>query len=93
MQRGTLCCPYLFRIKLNAHARLCSVNPSSLPAFIVRLFREKNKDGFIKAFTDMPEQITSGLFPLRTLVKELMVRRIHVYPRCVESNIHRNGGS
>ena len=31
----------------------------------------------------MPEHITSGLYPLRSLVRELMVKRTHVYPRFV----------
>jgi len=50
-------------------------------AFIVRLFREKNKNGFIKAFTDQPEHVTSGLSPLKNVMKELQLRRVHLYPR------------
>jgi DNA excision repair protein ERCC-4 len=52
-----------------------------LEAFIVRLFREKNKDGFVKAFTDQPEHITSGLSPLKNIMKELQLRNVHIYPR------------
>ncbi|KAG6890517.1 hypothetical protein C0995_007716 [Termitomyces sp. Mi166 len=43
-------------------------------AFIVRLYREKNKNGFLKAFTDEPEHITSGLSPLKNIMKELQLR-------------------
>ncbi|KAF9482914.1 hypothetical protein BDN70DRAFT_964606 [Pholiota conissans] len=57
------------------------VTPLVLEAFIVRLFREKNKEGFVKAFTDQPEHITSGLSPLKNIMKELQLRNVHIYPR------------
>ncbi|PPQ88277.1 hypothetical protein CVT25_005440 [Psilocybe cyanescens] len=57
------------------------VTPLVLEAFIVRLYREKNKDGFIKAFTDQPEHITSGFSPLKSIMKELQIRNVHIYPR------------
>ncbi|THG93822.1 hypothetical protein EW026_g7520 [Hermanssonia centrifuga] len=57
------------------------VSPSSSEAFIVRLYREKNKSGFLKAFSDQPEHITSGMSPLRTIMKELQLRTVHIYPR------------
>ncbi|KAF5346072.1 hypothetical protein D9756_010830 [Leucocoprinus leucothites] len=57
------------------------ITPLVAEAFIVRLFREKNKIGFIKAFTDQPEHITSGMSPLKNVMKELQLRRVHLYPR------------
>ncbi|KAI0742082.1 hypothetical protein C8Q80DRAFT_1110846 [Daedaleopsis nitida] len=57
------------------------VTPTSAEAFIVRLYREKNKNGFLKAFSDQPEFITSGMSPLRTIMKELQMRTVHIYPR------------
>jgi hypothetical protein len=60
------------------------VTPLVLEAFIVRLFREKNKSGFVKAFTDQPEHITSGMSPLKNIMKELQLRRVHVYPRSAQ---------
>jgi DNA excision repair protein ERCC-4 len=57
------------------------VTPLVLEAFIVRLYREKNNSGFLKAFTDQPEHITSGLSPLKNIMKELQLRRVHIYPR------------
>lgn len=53
----------------------------SLEAFIIRLFREKNTAGFVKAFSDTPEQFTSGLYPLKSIMKELQLRNVHIYPR------------
>ncbi|KAI0794969.1 hypothetical protein C8Q75DRAFT_748299 [Abortiporus biennis] len=55
--------------------------PTSPEAFIVRLYREKNKSGFLKAFSDQPEHIISGMSPLRTIMKELQLRTVHIYPR------------
>ncbi|KZT71130.1 hypothetical protein DAEQUDRAFT_688077 [Daedalea quercina L-15889] len=57
------------------------VTPLSLEAFIVRLYREENNTGFVKAFSDQPEHITSGMSPLRTIMKELQLRTVHIYPR------------
>ncbi|KAF8060702.1 hypothetical protein FPV67DRAFT_1511184 [Lyophyllum atratum] len=60
------------------------VTPLVLDAFIVRLYREKNKTGFLKAFTDQPEHITSGLSPLKNILKELQLRKVHIFPRFQE---------
>ncbi|KAJ7476719.1 hypothetical protein FB451DRAFT_1338857 [Mycena latifolia] len=60
------------------------VTPLVLEAFIVRLYREKNKTGFLKAFTDQPEHITSGMSPLKNIMKELQLRTVHIYPRFQE---------
>lgn len=57
------------------------VTALALEAFIVRLYREKNSTGFLKAFSDQPESITSGLSPLRNIMKELHLRVVHIYPR------------
>ncbi|KIK60408.1 hypothetical protein GYMLUDRAFT_167820 [Collybiopsis luxurians FD-317 M1] len=57
------------------------VSPLHLVSFITRLYREKNDKGFLKAFTDQPEHITSGLSPLKNIMKELQLRRVWVFPR------------
>ena len=61
------------------------VTPLVLESFVIRLLREKNNNAFVKAFTDQPEHITSGLSPLKNIMKELRIRRVHIYPRCVRS--------
>ncbi|EGN92951.1 hypothetical protein SERLA73DRAFT_127060 [Serpula lacrymans var. lacrymans S7.3] len=61
------------------------VTALSLEAFIVRLYREKNSAGFLKAFTDQPEHITSGMSPLKNIMKELQLRTVHIYPRFHET--------
>ncbi|KAJ3994943.1 hypothetical protein F5050DRAFT_1770584 [Lentinula boryana] len=57
------------------------VSPLHLVSFITRLYREKNTKGFLKAFTDQPEHITSGLSPLKNIMKGLRLRRVWIYPR------------
>ncbi|KAE9391336.1 hypothetical protein BT96DRAFT_781193, partial [Gymnopus androsaceus JB14] len=57
------------------------ISPLHLVSFITRLYREKNTKGFLKAFTDQPEHITSGMSPLKNIMKELQLRRVSVYPR------------
>ncbi|KIM83728.1 hypothetical protein PILCRDRAFT_97161 [Piloderma croceum F 1598] len=57
------------------------VTALSLEAFIVRLYRGKNTTGLVKAFTDQPEHITSGISPLKNIMKELQLRKVHIYPR------------
>jgi DNA excision repair protein ERCC-4 len=57
------------------------VTALSLEAFIVRLYREKNNSGFLKAFSDQPEHITSGLSPLKSIMKELQLHTVLIYPR------------
>ncbi|PPQ68865.1 hypothetical protein CVT24_007674, partial [Panaeolus cyanescens] len=52
-----------------------------LEAFIVRLYREKNRQGFVKAFTDQPEHIMSGYSPLKNIMTVLQIRNVHIYPR------------
>ena len=59
------------------------VTALSLEAFIVRLYREKNNSGFLKAFSDQPEHITSGLSPLKSIMKELQLHTVLIYPRSV----------
>ncbi|KAG8220668.1 hypothetical protein J3R82DRAFT_2951 [Butyriboletus roseoflavus] len=61
------------------------VTALALEAFIVRLYREKNITGFLKAFSDQPEFITSGMSPLKNIMKELQLRTVHIYPRFHQS--------
>jgi len=54
---------------------------TSLEAFIVRIFRQKNKTGFLKAFSDQPEPFTSGFQPLTNILRNLFLRKPVLYPR------------
>lgn len=57
------------------------VAATSLEAFIVRIFRRKNKKGFLKAFSDQPEPFTSGFQPLTNILRNLFLRKPVLYPR------------
>ena len=54
---------------------------TSLEAFIVRIYRQKNKNGFLKAFSDQPEPFTGGFQPLTTTLRNLFLRKPILYPR------------
>lgn len=57
------------------------VAATSLEAFIVRIFRQKNQNGFLKAFSDQPEPFTVGFQPLTTILRNLFLRKPILYPR------------
>jgi DNA excision repair protein ERCC-4 len=54
---------------------------TSLEAFILRIYRQKNKDGFIKAFSENPESFTTGFAPLATMMRNLFLRTPSLWPR------------
>lgn len=54
---------------------------TSSEAFIVRVFRQFNKIGFVKAFTDTPEPLISVYSPLGSMLRNLFLRKPSLYPR------------
>jgi DNA excision repair protein ERCC-4 len=54
---------------------------TSLEAFILRIFRQNNKTGFLKAFSDSPEPFTTGFAPLSTMMRNLFLRNVSLWPR------------
>lgn len=54
---------------------------TSLEAFILRIYRQKNKAGFLKAFSDSPEPFTTGFSPLTNMMKNLFLQKPSLYPR------------
>jgi DNA excision repair protein ERCC-4 len=57
------------------------ISATSLEAFIIRCFRQKNKQGFLKAFSDQPEPFASGFQPLTNILRNLFLRKPSLYPR------------
>lgn len=53
----------------------------SLEAFILRVYRQKNKAGFLKAFSDNPDPFTIGFAPLANMVKNLFLKKVSLWPR------------
>ncbi|XP_036386075.1 DNA repair endonuclease XPF [Megalops cyprinoides] len=50
-------------------------------AFILRLFRQKNKTGFIKAFTDKATAFSSGFCQVERVMRNLFVKKLFLWPR------------
>ena len=51
-------------------------------SFILRLFRENKRNGFVKAFTDDPVRIVvSGMGQLQRLMDKLYVKKLSILPR------------
>lgn len=57
------------------------ISPTCVESFIARLYRDKNQDGFLKAFSDAPEFFAMGLSPLQTVLTQLQIRRVELWPR------------
>ncbi|MBN3288255.1 XPF endonuclease, partial [Polyodon spathula] len=50
-------------------------------AFILRLYRQKNKTGFIKAFTDNAVAFRSGFCQVERVMRNLFVKKLFLWPR------------
>ncbi|XP_072312281.1 DNA repair endonuclease XPF [Eucyclogobius newberryi] len=50
-------------------------------AFILRLFRQKNKGGFIKAFTDKATSFSTGFCQVERVMRNLFVKKLFLWPR------------
>ncbi|XP_043568043.1 DNA repair endonuclease XPF isoform X1 [Chiloscyllium plagiosum] len=50
-------------------------------AFILRLYRQKNKKGFIKAFTDNAVAFSLGFCRVERVMRNLFVRKLYLWPR------------
>ncbi|CAK9299744.1 unnamed protein product [Gordionus sp. m RMFG-2023] len=49
--------------------------------FALKIFRETNKIGFIKAFSDVPQAFNKGFLSLENVMKRLFLRHLHLWPR------------
>lgn len=54
---------------------------TSLEAFILRVYRQKNKTGFLKAFSDNPDLLTAGFSPLAAVLRNLFLKKASLWPR------------
>ena len=54
---------------------------TSLEAFILRIYRQKNKAGFLKAFSDNPDPFVTGFNPLATMMRNLFLKKASLWPR------------
>ncbi|KJE97093.1 DNA repair helicase RAD25 [Capsaspora owczarzaki ATCC 30864] len=61
--------------------RAHKVVDTSTEAFIIRLFRHSNREGFIKAFSSAPEAFLPGFMRIEKVMKALYIRRLYLWPR------------
>lgn len=54
---------------------------TSIEAFIIRIYRQHNKSGFLKAFSDSPESFSAGFAPLATMMRNVFLRKPSLWPR------------
>eukprot|EP00002_Diphylleia_rotans_P028659 TRINITY_DN5790_c0_g1_i9.p1 TRINITY_DN5790_c0_g1~~TRINITY_DN5790_c0_g1_i9.p1 ORF type:complete len:868 (-),score=195.83 TRINITY_DN5790_c0_g1_i9:150-2753(-) len=64
-------------IVLNAH----SVTETSTEAFILRLYRQHNKTGFIKALSERADSFASGYMKMENMMKVLFLKKVYLWPR------------
>jgi DNA excision repair protein ERCC-4 len=57
------------------------INETSTEAFILRVFRQANKTGYIKAISENPHALTMGFSKLDKLMKLLFVTKLFLWPR------------
>lgn len=61
--------------------RADSILEVSNEAFVLKLYREKNKLGFIKCFSDVPNAFSSGFATLAKAMRFLLVDEVFLWPR------------
>lgn len=64
-------------IVLRAH----QIVESCQEAFALRLYRQKNKTGFIKAFTNSVEAFTYGYGHVEKVMRNLFIKDLYIWPR------------
>lgn len=61
--------------------RAHTVLESCQEAFAIRLYRQRNKTGFVKAFSSSPQAFTVGFSQVEHTMKTLFVRNLYLWPR------------
>uniref|UniRef100_A0A1Y1JT47 DNA repair endonuclease XPF n=2 Tax=Photinus pyralis TaxID=7054 RepID=A0A1Y1JT47_PHOPY len=58
-----------------------TVLESCQEAFALRLYRQKNKTGFVKAFSNSPQSFTVGYGHIERVMRALFVKEVYIWPR------------
>eukprot|EP01031_Cornospumella_fuschlensis_P029931 gene29931-36146_t len=61
----------------NAHR----ISETSLDSFILRIYRERNRTGFLKAFSEEAEALTGPFLKVERLLRSLYLTKIYLWPR------------
>eukprot|EP00941_MAST-03F_sp_MAST-3F-sp1_P005553 g5553.t1 len=62
--------------------------------FILRIYRRSNQTGFVKAFSESPEQLVNGFSKAEKVLRALSVRQLYLFPRfhvTVADSLERRG--
>lgn len=73
--------------------RAHSILESCQEAFALRLYRHKNKTGFIKAFSSSPQAFTIGFAQVLRVMKTLFVKNVMLWPRfhaIIQASLNKN---
>lgn len=65
-----------------------------MESFIIKVFRERNRNGFVKAFSEDPEALHSGFGKVERLMRVLYVKKLYMWPRFrleIVEALKRNG--
>jgi len=76
--RGIVPADKVLGIVVNDAHRVSETSPE---AFVLRLYRRSNREGFIKAFTEDAEAMTRGFHNAEKVMRSLFVKRLFLWPR------------
>ncbi|KAI0978475.1 hypothetical protein GJ496_001474 [Pomphorhynchus laevis] len=78
MLSSNIPCEQLTGILVHNAQHICECNQER---FVLRMYRERNKTGFIKAFSDDPVSFTHGFCKVQAIMRSLFVRQLFLWPR------------
>jgi DNA excision repair protein ERCC-4 len=61
--------------------KLSRLSESCTESFALKLYRQANRTGFIKGFSDYPEAFTSGFCKVEKVMKWIFVKKLFLWPR------------
>jgi DNA excision repair protein ERCC-4 len=75
-------CTIISVLTYNTYYYRCSrIIDTSMEAFIIRVYRENNRVGFIKAFSEDPEAFQMSSSKVEDILKLLYVDKLYLWPR------------
>jgi DNA excision repair protein ERCC-4 len=57
------------------------ISENSLESFIINVYRETNRSGFIKAFSSSPEMLQNSFQKIERMMRILFVKKLYLWPR------------
>jgi ERCC4-type nuclease len=57
------------------------ISETSIESFVLRVFRDNNRTGFIKGFSEDPEMIQGGFSKVERIMRTLFLKKLYLWPR------------